>query len=138
MIIYNLAEDLRANLPDEDVMIHTWGDVYPDDLPDRVILLKDSSATPQEFTNVVDPHLIQILVRDIDSVRAYNLSYQIYDIYKDRLNFILPAINLNGIIYPEIKIDKMVPNVLPQGLGNDTNNRAIFSTNYRLFYFLGE
>lgn len=136
MIIYNLAEYLRAQKPLEEIQVNTWGDIYPDDLPDRVILLKDSSGTPQQFTNVVDPHLIQILVRDIDNVRAYNLANEIYDLFKDRLAFDLLAVNLNGIVYPVKTIDKMVANALPQGLGLDMNNRAIYSINYRLFYIL--
>lgn len=137
MIVFNFAEYLRLQLPSESIFVDRWGDVYPDTLPDRLILIKDSSGTPQEFTRIINPHLLQILVRDVDNVRAYNLSYQIYNFLRDKLYFILPAINLDSIIYPQIKIEKLVANAMPQSLGLDSNNRAIYSTNYRLFYEIG-
>jgi hypothetical protein len=137
MIVHNFAEYLRLECPNESIHVDRWGDVYPDTLPDRVILIKDSSATPQQFTSIVDPHLIQTLVRDIDNVRSYNLAYQIYVLLKDRLYFWLPAINLDNVIYPTIKIEKLVANAMPQSMGLDSNNRTIYSTNYRLFYELG-
>jgi hypothetical protein len=138
VIVHNFAEFLRLQYPDESIFVDGWKDVYPDNLPDRLILVKDTTGgTPQKFTNIINPHLIQLLVRDIDNVRAYNLANQIYLFLKDKLYFWLPAINLNGMIYPTTKIQEIVANATPQSMGLDSNSRAIYSTNYRLFYELG-
>jgi hypothetical protein len=130
MILYNLKQYLNDEFPTEKIYA---GSKKGDDMPDRLVQLIDTGGTLSAWFEYVT-ETIQIIVRDIDSPRAYKLAKDIYDKINNRYGLILPANTVGTDIYTEIQTAQISANQTPGYIGDDEGGRSEYSTNYRIIY----
>jgi hypothetical protein len=131
-MIYNFVELLRNQFPTETIYIN--GRVLlagQETIPIRCINVNDTGGY-QKLWNKFKEYTIQILVRDLDNPHARKLAYDIFNFVDDRYGLILPAITIDGNVFPAIKTAQISHIQLPSNLGNDSNGHSEYTTNYKI------
>lgn len=131
-MIYNLVQYLKTKLPTENIFANIWVKVNPNfSLPDRVVLLKEEGGTETGWFQFQNRN-VQILARDIDPVKTRKLILSVHDLINNVFGLILPAVTIDGDVYPSVITAQISVNTTPQSLGYDEEGRSEFSANYRI------
>lgn len=131
-MIYNIVQYLKNNLAGENIFANIWVKVNPNfSLPDRILLLKEEGGTETGWFQFQNRN-VQILARDIDPVKARSLIFRAHNLINNAFGLILPAVTIEGVLYPTIATAQISVNTLPQSLGYDEEGRSEFSANYRI------
>jgi hypothetical protein len=129
MILYNLKQYLNDEFPTETI----YAGSKRDNGTDRMIQIIDPGGVPEAWFEFVRES-IQIIVRDIDSTKAFKLAKDVYDKINNRFGLILPSNTVGTDVYPEIQTAQISANATPGYIGDDENGRSEYSTNYRVIY----
>lgn len=135
-MIYNLAfKYLETLMPTETIFVNARQKIFPaKKVPDRNILLTEYGGSPVYAENDFRNQTIQVLTRDISTVGARQLAFKCYGYLHKHFGYTFPAITIDGDVFPEIFINQISANAIPQSLGFDENGLAEFVANYRVFY----
>ena len=128
-MIYNFSQYLKIKLPSET--IYTNGELA--NSPDRIILVKEAGGPIVARTDFASP-VIQITARDVDTVKARVLSYEIYNLIKDIYGLELPAVTVNEEIYASVELAQITANQQPYPMGVDEQGRYVYVNNYRIHF----
>ena len=90
--------------------------------PDTCICINDSGGTPSHTHNRTD-HLVQVLSRSRDKVKAKEASSSVYEKLKNVFSLILPVTTINGVVYPAVKTWQISPMQSPSFIGCDQEGR---------------
>lgn len=129
MILYNLKQYLKNEFPAETI----YAGSRKDGLSDRTVQIIDNGGTQEPWFEFI-AESIQIMVRDVDSPKAYKLAKDIYDKINNRYGLILPANTVGTDVYPEIQTAQISANATPGYIGDDDNGRSEYSTNFRIIF----
>lgn len=133
-MIYQLQQYLETEFPNEKIFANLTGKISPElVLPDRIILLIETTSTIEPRTGFSNKG-IQVMVRDIDSVKARKLANSIFDFMNDKYSITLTPITVDGDVYPAVEVLQISANADPQSIGYDENGLAEFSINFRILY----
>lgn len=134
-MIYNLVEYLRTLLPAETIYCNVFTRILPNtQVPDRIVSIIDQGGNIEANGEFRNPASFQALTRDIDSVKARKLAYDVKKYLHYMVGITLPAVTIDGVVYPPIYINQISANAIPQSLGFDENGRAMWTCNYRAFF----
>jgi len=128
-MIYNFVEYLKIELPTEKIFTNT----KEIQVPERVVFVKENGGDIQPWFGYTQK-IIQIITRDIDAVRARELSYSVKNKLHDKFGLILPAVTVNSILYGSIQSAQITAEQEPQSIGYDENGNAEYSTNYKIIF----
>jgi hypothetical protein len=135
-MIYNLHKYLETEFLTENIYINNKiirsGNSQ---VPDKIAILIEQPGDTTPWFHLTT-QAIQILTRDNDAPSARAFSYDIYNKFLDEAEFgkILPAVTVDGILYPELQVDQISPIGPPQSLGMNEEKKAEFTTNYKIIY----
>jgi hypothetical protein len=131
-MIYNLVQYLKTELPTETIFANLYLKINPAvQLPDRLVLVRETGGTETAWFQF-QSRSIQIIARDIDPVKARKLILDINDKINNKFGLILPAVTVDGTVYPAVETAQISINTLPQSVGFDPEGRSEFSVNYRI------
>ena len=133
-MIYNFSEYLKTEFPSE--VIYTNGRrkiAGQTSIPDRNVLINESGGQPkvwEEYTQA----MVQIITRDRSLPAARKLATDIFDKVHGKFGVPLPLVIVAGITYNGIKSAQINGIQVPHYLGDDTEGRPEFTTNYQIIY----
>jgi len=128
-MIYNLIQYLKTNFPAEII----YANYELANSPDRIILIKETGGPIVPRVKFASP-VIQVMCRDIDTVKARMISYDIYDLINDVYGLVLPAVTIDGETYASIQLAQISANQQPYPFGVDEQGRYVFINNYRIHF----
>jgi hypothetical protein len=128
-MIYNFVEYLKTELPTEKIFTNT----KEIQVPERCVFVKENGGDIQPWVGYTQK-MIQIITRDIDAVRARELSYSVKNKLHDKFGLILPAVTVNGSLYDSLQSAQITAEQEPQSIGYDENGNAEYSTNYKIIF----
>lgn len=133
MIVYNIAQYIRTELPGETVYINTRQKLATQGIiPDRNILIMITGGSVQAWVLFNQP-TFQILVRDKDSPKALILAEQIFDLFKTSIGLIVPAVTVDSVVYPAVQLEQISAIQKPSLVGADDQGRIEYTTNYIVY-----
>ena len=74
---------------------------------------------------------LQLVVKNEQQVLGNEIIKDIYDVFDDIYNFILPEVTVNSKVYPAVTVAQCSPNQYPGYIGTDENGLHLFSVNFR-------
>lgn len=131
-MIYNLVELLRNQFPTET--IYANGRVLiagQESIPDRNILVNETGGNEKPWILYHEP-TYQIITRDKDAPKARKLAFDVFEFLTSRFGLILPAITVDGTVYPDIQTAQISAIQIPYNLGADSEGRIEYTTNYKI------
>ena len=133
-MIYNFVEYLKTQFPTETFCTNmTLQLAGQDEIPDRRALVKETGGPRQMKTGFARPN-VQILCYDIDAVSARELADQIYEDLWDRNGLLLPAVTVNGILYPQVETGAIRAIQSPYFIGMNDSGLAVWSINFEVTF----
>ena len=133
-MIYQLVTYLRSEFPTELFYVNDRVRLTAqEEVPDRNVLVKETPGTIQPWTKYTS-QVVQIITRDIDDPKSRQLSYLILESINDKFGLILPAITVDGEVFPELITAQISANGSPYPLGADPGGLYEWLTNYRVIY----
>jgi hypothetical protein len=120
-MIYNLAQYLRDNLAGLVIVVNG----FSQDTVADANCLNLGSGFEQPWFDRQDT-LVTVYSRAISGPTAYYQNNKIYDLIKKRYGIILPAITVDGVIYPEVKTWAIRPVNRPQYAYDDDEKRPTY------------
>lgn len=134
-MIYNLVQYLKTEFPAEKFYTNV-SDISGTQVPDRMVHIRETSGDATAWFEYTEQR-VQIMTRDIDSPKARDLAYDVYDKINNRFGLILPATTVDGTLYAALQTAEIHSDNLPQSIGYDENGRAEFTTTFRIIYRKG-
>lgn len=123
-MIFNLGQFVKNQFPGETIYTNQKHRILTDEIiADRIVNLQESPGTLNQKTNWTQRR-VQVYVRDVDSVTANELIFNLYDYLKDRNGCILPAVTVNSILYPAIHTGQIAAEQTPGYSATDQNGRV--------------
>lgn len=133
-IFYNFCKYIEDEFPAELVFRNERIKISPaKSIPERNILVRDTGGVINPWSEWTVKSF-QIITRDVDNPKAYELAQKLFDELHDRFGSILPADTVGGVVYPEIQISQISCTSMPQSIGSDERGLAEVSTNYKVIY----
>jgi hypothetical protein len=131
-MIYNLHRYLELKYPAENIFINLVDRIFPTaEVPDRCAVLREAVA-PR--TNFLVRTSLQLYTRDVDAAKARALAHIFYEELKERYGLKLPAVNVDGQVFPALQTAQISAEGAPQAVGFDEAGRAEFSTTYTVIW----
>jgi len=133
-MIYQLFTYLETEFPTETFKINVkYEELASNSLPDRLVLLRETGGPETAWFKYIQ-HSLQVLVRDVDAVKARKLSYDIYNKLDNKFGLILPSVTVDSVAHSQLQVAQISADARPSSLGDDENGRVQFSTNYNFIY----
>lgn len=124
---YNLHEYLKTELPAINFVVNGYGP----DSPEDCIKINLTSGDPQHFYERND-WFIQLLGRSKKIETTKDEIFQAYFKVRNKFGLQLPEATLGSLVYPAIKVYRIVPMQVPSYIGADNAGREMFSFNITL------
>lgn len=132
-MIYNVVGFLKNQFPSELFYTQIRQQLATQEfVPDRNVLIRDTGGIEDSFFKYGN-ETIQILTRDKSAPRAKSLAQKIYNILHGRFGLVLPAVNIDGVNYPEVQVPEIRGLQLPTSIGTDEEKRPEFSFNIQIY-----
>jgi len=133
-MIYNLVQYLRTQFPAEVFYPNAVFQVSTqDEIPDRRVLVQQGGGVFQMKTRFTRT-MVQVVTFDISSPLSRALAYDIFSDIGDRNGLILPAITVNGVLFPQVETDVIRAMSPPQVLTTDEAALSVWTTNYQVSF----
>ena len=133
MIFYNFVQYLRDQFPAETIYVSVRQKLATQEsVPDRNILVRATGGINQPWFHFNQP-TIQVITRDVDSPNALEMANNIFEDLQTRIGLLLPAITVNGILYPAVQTAQISAIQSPSIIGVDDNGRVEYTTNYQIY-----
>jgi hypothetical protein len=133
-MIWNMQRYLELKFPNEIIFANIRYKQFPEDAcPDRNVLIIETTGTEGALFKYKQMFL-QFISRDIDAVKARSLAELFYNELHGRFGLHLPAVNVGGVVYPEIETGQISSQSTPQSIGEDEGGRPEFSFTMKILY----
>jgi hypothetical protein len=132
-VIHNFVLWLRNQFPAETIYANERQSIGGAVIPDRCALASEGSGTEIPLMKS-GFQMVQIITRDIDSPKARKFAWDFFKYITSRWGQKLPAVTIDGTVYPEIQTGQISAVARPQSLGADEEGRHEFSTNYQIYW----
>lgn len=124
-MIYNLAQYLITNFPLYNFVVNGSAISSAED----VIDVLDNGGDDSHYIDRQDA-AVQIMSRSQVSKTASSVMINdIYNLIKNVFGLTLPAVTVDGVLYPEVKTWRIVPVQRPGYIGSDEVGRFLYSFN---------
>lgn len=132
MIIYNFVQYIRNLFPSETIDINV-AQKENAELIDRLIVVTDETGGETPYVQFATK-LISIWVREVDPPKAFHLSWELFNSLSNCYKIELPAVTVDGNIYPQAIIGAINPGQHPYNMGPDSEGRIRFQFSVELKY----
>lgn len=135
-MIFNFSQYLKNNFATESIYTNVWfKESSQDDLPDRLILVRETGGIETPWFNFARK-TVQIITRDINFPGSRKLAWDIFELFMDKGQFglILPEVTVDSVTYAQIQTSQISAIQQPTSIGEDSEGRLEFSTNYMIMY----
>lgn len=134
-VIFQFVTWLRAQFPAERIYPNERVGVGGQPVPDRcAVVIEGSGVEDATPNNKFGYQMVQIITRDQEAPKARKFAWDIYEYVTSRFGQILPAVVVDGVLYPEIQTGQMSAMARPQSLGKDDEGRTEFVTNFQIYW----
>jgi len=123
-MIYNLVQYLIVNLPLINFVANGFG---PDSEQD-IIMVSETGGDVQHWIDRTD-WAVQVISRAKNMNIARKNAYSVYNLLKNKLEFMLPEVTVDEVVYPAVKTYQTSPLQSPGYLGADEKHLEMFSFN---------
>ena len=124
-MIYNLHKYVKTKLP--SVSIGVAG--YTNESPDECVMLFQSGGIVSHYLGRED-YTVQFISRYRDMGKALSELMKVYTAIKNIFRITLPAVTINGTVYPLLIAWQISPMQSPGYIGTDENGRHMYSVNF--------
>ncbi len=129
MIVYNLWQYLVAEFISTDYAgINYVTDAFEEDSKGEAVLLRESGGVPSPY-DIRQEIAVQVICRSFEKPKAKKVCNAIYLALKNKFRVDLPAVTVDGEVYPLIKTAKIAPIQTPGHIGVDDNKHHLYSFN---------
>lgn len=125
-MIYNLSEFVKVN---STVTPITNG--FDANSPDEAVALNQSGGSDNSRGLKVDMN-VQFLSRATSRTASRRLIQIVYNLLKNRFRIDLPAITVDGEVFPAVVAYQITPLQIPGYIGTDDNGLHMWSVNFQV------
>jgi len=123
-MIYNLVQYLIVNLP----LINFVANGFDPDSEQDIIMMSETGGEVKHWIDRTD-WAVQVISRAKSMNTARKNAFSVYNLLKNKLEFMLPEVTVDGVVYPTIKTYQTSPLQPPGYLGADEKHLEMFSFN---------